>query len=241
MRPRPRRTSHPQPSSSQGRSSTSTSRGESQDQRTEGEETREGAPAPHSSVDLSVIELEQEGVGDFTRTPIGIEEALEAHQERVHRALGIGEQHPQQTDGQQPRSRRRLRRMIGPQDSPTPTVPDVITIGDDSEDVMMGGGMFFGAAASPGQAMTPGMTPWADGGSPTSPQYSPTSPSYSPTSPSYSPKSPSYSPRSPSYMRGPQDSPAPTVQDVITIADDSEDEQEDGNGMDALSEPMNVE
>ena len=42
-------------------------------------------------------------------------------------------------------------------------------------------------------------------------------------------------------MRGPQDSPAPTVQDVITIADDSEDEQEDGNGMDALSEPMNVE
>ena len=214
---------------------------------------------------------------------------------------------------------------------------------------MMGGGMFFGAAASPGQAMTPGMTPWADGatpayggsvwspaglgsgmtpggpgfspsgasdasgmspagfspawspqpgspgspamspyipspahgaespsyspssptyapmspslpaspsysptspygGSPTSPQYSPTSPSYSPTSPSYSPTSPSYSPtspsyspRSPSYMRGPQDSPAPTVQDVITIADDSEDEQEDGNGMDAFSEPMDVE
>ena len=83
-------------------------------------------------MDLSVIELEQEGVGDFTRTPIGIEEALEAHQERVHRVLGIGEQHPQQTDGQQPR--RRLRRMRGPQDSPAPTVQDVITIADDSED-----------------------------------------------------------------------------------------------------------
>ena len=89
-------------------------------------------------------------MGDFIRTPLGIREVLEAHQEQVHRVLSIGEQHPQQTDGQLPR--RRLRRM-----------------------------------------------------------------------------------------RGPQDSPAPTVQDVITIADDSEDEQEDGNGMDALSEPMNVE
>ena len=74
---------------------------------------------------MSVIELEQEGVGGFTRTPIGIEEALEAHQERVHRVLSIGEQHPQQTDGQLPR--RRLRRMRGPQDSSAPNVPDVIT------------------------------------------------------------------------------------------------------------------
>merc|ERR1719210_1296730 len=31
---------------------------------------------------------------------------------------------------------------------------------------MMGGGMFFGAAHSPGPAMTPGMTPWADGATP---------------------------------------------------------------------------
>merc|ERR1719187_2869227 len=31
---------------------------------------------------------------------------------------------------------------------------------------MMGGGMFFGAAHSPGQAMTPGMTPWAEGATP---------------------------------------------------------------------------
>ena len=76
---------------------------------------------------MSVIELEQEGVGDFTRTLIGIEEALEAHQERVHRALGIGEQHPQQTDGQLPRRSRRLRRMRGPQDSSALNVPDVIT------------------------------------------------------------------------------------------------------------------
>jgi DNA-directed RNA polymerase II subunit RPB1 len=31
---------------------------------------------------------------------------------------------------------------------------------------MMGGGMFFGGVQSPGQAMTPGMTPWAEGSTP---------------------------------------------------------------------------
>ena len=30
----------------------------------------------------------------------------------------------------------------------------------------MGGGIFFGGAQSPGQAMTPGMTPWAEGATP---------------------------------------------------------------------------
>merc|ERR1719509_25055 len=84
------------------------------------------------------------------------------------------------------------------------------------------GGMFFGSAASPGQAMTPGMTPWAEGATPAyggsvwspagmgSPAMSPyiPSPAHGDQSPSYSPSSPTYQPMSPS----PPPPPPPPVQ-----------------------------
>merc|ERR1719461_1617635 len=99
--------------------------------------------------------------------------------------------------------------------------------------------MFFGAASSPGQAMTPGMTPWGDGATPAYPGsvwspaglgsgMTPGGPGFSPSgasdasgmspagfSPAWSPQpgtpgSPTYAPMSPSLPSPSSPSYSPT-------------------------------